>query len=143
MVVVAVVVWVMVGLFFLLPGSGTDQAHDWALDPIPSNSQDDVPTDTDSSAGDAETSTPSPSAPGTPTSPGSAPSPRGAPPEEPTAGSDLELADAAAPATNQPRPRPSSDAPDPAPTESTPGPPADNPGKKKGHDKPHGPHGRP
>lgn len=142
-VVVAVVVWVIVGLFFLFPGPGSDQAHEWALDPIPSNSDDEAPSDADPSV--AGPSTPTSSAPGAPGSRGPA-APRSAAPDQTPAGG-LELTGATAGAPNQPRPRPSLDPDDPATPDSTPdsspGPPADNPGKKKGHDKPHGPPGRP
>ena len=125
-VVVAVAVWVIVGLFFLFPGPGSDQAHDWALDPIPSNSHDEAPGDADPSA--AGPSTPPSSAPATPGSQGPTASPRSAAPEQTPAG-DLELTGATAGAPSQPRPRPSSDPGDPATADSTPGPPADNPGK--------------
>jgi hypothetical protein len=137
--VVAAVVWVMVGLFLLLPGSGGDQAHDWGLDPIPSNS----------SSGDEAASAPEPVTPSssqssparTQPSPHLATAPDdGTAPERSTA-SDLELSGASATArpTARPRPRPTSEPTEAAPTEQTPGPPDDNPGKKKGHDKRHGP----
>jgi hypothetical protein len=138
-VVVAVVVWVMVGFFLLLPGSGTDQAHDWGIDPIPSGS-DEGTSDRDSvPAGSPEPSTratePSPSST---TTAEDDPSPKQAP--------HLELSDASPSGpTAHPRPRPTSDPTDPVPTQAAPAEsghgPDDNPGKKKGHDKPHGPPG--
>jgi hypothetical protein len=148
--VVAVVVWVMVGLFLLLPGSGSDQAHDWGLDPIPGSSSDDgASTRPEASSSPA----PEASAQGTPTpqelaptsdpvgSPGptTARTTRSAPSAGPTA-SDLELRAGSAPAPTAPTSTaPTSEPTDPLPTEAEPGPPTDNPGKKKGHHKPHGP----
>lgn len=131
-VVVAVVVWVMVGFFLLLPGSGTDQAHDWGINPIPSASDDEEPGDPASSpAGSPAPSTldaePSPHAT---TAPEDGPTSKQAP--------DPELSGES---TSRPRPRPTSDPTSPAPTQHESGPSEDNPGKKKGHDKPHGPHG--
>jgi cytoskeletal protein RodZ len=141
-VIVCVVVWVMAGLFLLLPGSGTDQAHDGGADPVPSSSVTEVPTDTDSSGVPSPaSSSPESAIPGTPTSPASRTSPDGRAPEQ-TPADDLDLSDASASApVSQPRPRPATDPTAPAPTESTPGPPVDNPGKKKGHHKRHGPPG--
>ena len=60
-VVIAVVVWVMVGFFLLLPGSGSDQAHDWGTDPVPSSS-DDQGTSDDGDSSPAGSSEPPPPA---------------------------------------------------------------------------------
>ena len=136
--IVAVVVWEMVGLFLLLPGSGTDQAHDWGLDPIPSTSADEEPSEPDSSTA----TSPEPSTPGTP-SPDSSTAEADGPTSTQAPAPDLELSRASASGrTAQPSPGPTSDPTSATPTEHTPGPPEDNPGKKKGHDKPHGPDGK-
>ena len=135
--IVAAVVWVMVGFFLLLP-SGSDQAHDWGLDPIPSTSADEEPSEPDSSTA----TSPEPSTPGIPP-PDSTTAAADGPSSTQAPASDGELRRASAPGrTAEPSPRPTSDATSAAPTEHTPGPPEDNPGKKKGHDKPHGPHGQ-
>jgi hypothetical protein len=143
-VVIAVVVWVLVGFFLLLPGSGSDQAHDWGVDPIPSSSVDELPTETSSSPADS----PEPSTPGAQPSSHSTTARVAGPTSEQAAAPDLELSGASGSPTPGPAPRPTSDPTVPAPTrtetasgEDNPG--EDNPGKKKGHDKPHGPHGRP
>jgi hypothetical protein len=144
--VVAVVVWVMVGLFLLLPGSGSDQAHDWGLDPIPSASSDDGasgPEASSSPAPEASTSaSQEPAATGEPVgSPGTttARTARSAPSAGPTA-SVLELpAGAPTSPTVTPSSSPTSEPTDPLPAQAESGPPTDNPGKKKGHHKPHGP----
>jgi hypothetical protein len=139
-VIVCVVVWVMAGLFLLLPDSGTDQAHDGGADPVPSSSVTEVPTDTDSSGVPSPaSSSPESAIPGTPTPPESRTAPDGPAPEQTPAG-DPELSDASASTpVSQPRPRPTTDPT--APIGSTPGPPVGNPGKKKGHHKSHGPGG--
>ena len=137
-VVIAVVVWVLVGFFLLLPDSGGgDQAHDWGVDPIPSSSDDDSPSERDSSSA----SSPEPSTPGT-----EAASHPTAEPEDdafsrqPPA-PDVTLSRASTSRhTPQPAPLPTSDAPSPTPSQPVSvRAPDDNPGKKKGHDKPHGP----
>jgi len=135
---VAVAVWVMVGFFLLLPGSGTDQAHDWGIDPIPTASDDEGPSgQAPSPARSLE-----PSAPGAAQSRSSA-SAQAGPVSEQTPAGDLELSGASTSGPNaQPRERPASDPTDPAPTQAASAHsgsgPDDNPGKKKGHDKPHG-----
>jgi hypothetical protein len=137
-VVVAVVVWVLVGFFLLMPGSGTDQAHDWGVGPIPSSSDDERTRDGDSlPAGSTERPTPDTAAPRPTTAgPQAAPSSRQAP------AADLALSGASTspgPA-RKPAPRPTSDPTSPVPTPPASGHgPGDNPGKAKGHRKPHGP----
>ena len=139
-VVVAVVVWVLVGFFLLMPGSGTDRAHDWGVGPIPSSSDDERTRDGNSlPAGSTERPTPDTESP-RPT----AAAPRDAPSSRQAPAADLALSGASTSPrpTRIPAPRPSSD-----PTSPTPTPPAsghgsdDNPGKAKGHHKPHGPPG--
>ncbi len=130
-VIVAVVVWVMVGVFLLLPRSGTDQAHDWDIDPIPSSSDD--------GTGDRDSPSTSPE----PSNPGTQPSPHSTTEGDPTTKQDTAPAlDASGASASEPSARPTSDPTDPVPTQAAPtqsGPgPDDNPGKKKGHDKPHG-----
>jgi cytoskeletal protein RodZ len=135
-VVVIAVVWVLVGFFLLLPGSGSDQAHDWDLDPIPSSSEDAGTNDRGSfSAGSPEPSTPATEAPSQTTAePEDDPTPKQPP------APDLTLSGSTSGSTSEPAPRPTSDPTSPAPTQPTSGQaPVDNPGKKKGHDKPHGP----
>ncbi len=140
-VVVLAVVWVMVGFFLLLPGSGTDQAHDWGVNPIPSTS-DEGPSDGDS----LPASTPEPSTPGTAAPRHSTTAPEGdpSPTQAPAPGLELSGASASGPPPQpapQPAPRTASDPTSPAPAQPGSGPGDDNPGKKKGHDKPHGPPG--
>ncbi len=140
-VIVAVVVWVMVGLFLLLPGSGTDQAHDWGSNPIPSASDDENPSDEASSSA----ASPQPSSPGT-EAPHTAAAPENAPSSKQAPAHDLELSGASRSGPTrqpapQPAPRPTSDPTSPATAQPGSGPGEDNPGKKKGHDKPHGPPG--
>jgi hypothetical protein len=134
--IVAVVVWLLVGVYLLLPGSGTDQAHDWGIDPVPSSSDEAGPADpVSSSPGSPETSTP-----GTATARESATAQDSPSSVESTAGAlELSAASSTRP-TARPRPRTTSDPTDPAPTQAEPGPPTDNPGKKKGHHKSHGGH---
>ncbi len=136
-VVIAVVVWVLIGFFVLLPGSGDDQAHDWGVEPIPSSSDDEGNSERDSFSAIS----PEPSAPGT-----KAPSHPTAEPEDAASSKqppapDLTLSRASTSRqTPTPAPRPTSEAPSPAPTQAASGhAPDDNPGRKKGHDKPHGP----
>ena len=113
-VVIAVVVWVLIGFFLLLPGSGGDQAHDWGVDPIPSSSDDEGTSERDSfSAISPEPSTPGTKAPSHPT--GGAGGRRLL--EQPPA-PDLTLSRASTPRqTPTPAPRPTSEAPSPAPTQ--------------------------
>jgi cytoskeletal protein RodZ len=141
-VVIAVIVWVMVGFFLLFPGSGSDEAHDPGTDPGPSSSADE-PAVRELSPSAAEPS-PSSSPSGTPTPTvrrTADPSPAGRSPAQPkpAPAPSLEAALAA--------PKPKQVAPTRPPTTPSrperPGPGAhDNPGKKKGHHKPHGPHGK-
>jgi hypothetical protein len=141
-VVVAVVVWVLVGFFLLLPGAGTDRAHDWGAEPIPSSSDDEATSDGNSfSSGSPEPSTSGTEAP---------PHPTAAPEDDATSKApapDLELSAASRSGPTrqpapQPAPRPTRDPTSPAPTQPASGQGADdNPGKKKGHHKPHGPPG--
>ena len=138
-VVIAVVVWVMVGFFLLLPGSGSDQAHDWGTEPIPSSSDDQGTSDDgDSSpAGSSEPPTPGTEAP-RPT----AAAPEDARSSQPPPAADLTLSGASTSPrpTRKPAPRPTSEPTSPAPTPLASGHgPDDNPGKAKGHRKPHGP----
>jgi periplasmic protein TonB len=136
-VVIAVVVWVLVGLFLLLPGSGSDQAHDGGVDPTPSSSVDELPTETSSSPADSpDASTPDTEAPPHPTV-----DPEDAPSSKQVPSPDLALSGASTTRPPpEPAPRPTSDPTSPAPTQPASGHgPDDNPGKKKGHDKPHGP----
>jgi eukaryotic-like serine/threonine-protein kinase len=145
--VVAVVVWVMVGLFLLLPGSGSDQAHDWGLDPIPSASSNDGasgPEASSSPAPEASTSGTTSQEPAATSEPVGSPgtttarTARSAPSAGPTA-SELELRAGAPTSPVTPSSSPTSEPTDPLPTQAESGPPTDNPGKKKGHHKPHGP----
>jgi hypothetical protein len=139
---VSMVVCAMVGLFLLLSGSGDDQAHDWGVDPVPSDSQ-------EHSAGGPESSTPdsaepSPSDPSTPpparTTQQGDPSPVAEP--SPVASSHTVQVRRASASVPAPKPAPRvTRAPVPRPSVSATGPPQDNPGKKKGHHKGHGPDG--
>ena len=136
-VVIAVVVWVLIGFFLLLPGSGGDQAHEWGVDPTPSSSGDEGTSGRDSfSADPSEPSTPGTEAPSHPTA-----DPDGAPSSKQAPSPDLALSGASTTGpTPRPAPRPTSDPTPSAPTQPVTGHGADdNPGKKKGHDKPHGP----
>jgi hypothetical protein len=136
-VIVAVVVWVTVGLFLLFPDSGGDRAQDSGIDPIPSNSNPKVAGTPDPVAPGPSLSSPTGAQPSSPptTAPDDGPAPK-----RPTA-PDLELSGASTHATStaRRRPLPTSDPSVAAPTEPRPGPPDDNPGKKKGHLKRVGP----
>jgi hypothetical protein len=150
---VAVVVWVMVGMFLLLPGSGRDhQAHEWGLDPIPSGSSD------DGASGPEASTSPAPEASTSGTEASQEPAPTNAPVRspgtstahnarnEPAGGPTATQLELRAGAPTSPRAptvttssSPTSEPTDPLPTQAESGPPTDNPGKKKGHHKPHGP----
>jgi hypothetical protein len=136
-VVIAVFVWVLVGIFLLLPGSGTDQPRDWGVDPIPSSSDDELPTETSSSPADS----PEPSIPGAETSHHPTAVPEDGPSSKQAPSPDLALSGGSTSGpTPKPAPRPTSDPTSPSPTQPASGHrPADNPGKKKGHRDGHGP----
>jgi hypothetical protein len=140
---VSMVVCAMVGLFLPLSGSGDDQAHDWGADPVPSDSQEHGASGPESSTDSAE---PSPSDPTTPppapTTQQGDPSPVTEPsPAASTHAGQVTRASASAPAS-QPVHQPTA-APAPEPDLPATGPAKDNPGKKKGLRKGHGPHGHP
>jgi hypothetical protein len=142
---VAMVVCAMVGLFLLLSGSGEDQAHDWGLDPVPTDSQEHSATGPDSSPVDpAEPTASDQATPGDPTTTvhQSEASPEGEQLPETHAPSDqVTRASASVPAA-QPAPR-ATRAPVPTPRAPVTGPAKDNPGKKKGLRKDHGPRDHP
>jgi hypothetical protein len=143
-VLVSMVVCAMVGLFLLLSGSGDDQAHDWGIDPVPSDSQDHSASGPESSSADSPEPSPSdPStAPQAPTTQQGDPSPVAEPsPAAPSHAVQVRRAAASVPAS-QPAPRVPR-APVPRPSVSATGAAKDNPGKKKGHRKGHGPRGHP
>ncbi len=137
-VVIAVVVWVMVGFFLLLPGSGSDQAHDWDIDPIPSSSDDEGTSDDGESPPAGASELPSPGTASPRRAPAAAPEAAAVSRRAPVPSPDLALSGAST--SPRPDPRPTSDPTSPAPTAPASGHgPDDNPGKKKGHHKPHGP----
>jgi cytoskeletal protein RodZ len=142
---VSMVICAMVGLFLLLSGSGDDQAHDWGIDPVPSDSQDHSASGPESSSADSpDPSSPTTTTPGDPAatvqqrdaSPEAQPSPETRVPQP-----RMRRASATMPAS-QPAPRVPR-APVPRPSVPATGAAKDNPGKKKGHRKGHGPHGHP
>jgi cytoskeletal protein RodZ len=142
---VAMAVCAMLGLFLLLQDPGDDQAHDWNIDPAPSDSREPEANGPESSpAGSPSTSTTASARPtGLPaTAPQRDASPAG---NQSSAGRapnvHVKRAAATAPAP-QPAPRVTRP-PVPRPSVSASGPAKDNPGKKKGHRKGHGPGGHP
>ena len=142
---VSMAVCAMVGLFLLLSGSGDDQAHDWGIGPVPSNSQEHRTGSPESSPGSSSEPTASdPATPGdqTTTVQRRAASPEGDPsPETPARNVQLRRASAtASPSPTAPR---ATRAPVSQPSAAVTGPAKDNPGKKKGHDKGHGLRGHP
>src|SRR5215208_5836923 len=133
---VSMVVCAMVGLFLLLSGTGDDQAHDWGVGPVPSDSHDHRATGPETSSADpgepsgSDTTTP----PGAPTTDERDSSPTADPPAETSSPTPrLRRASASVPAT-QPVHQPGT-APAPEPTPPATGPAKENPGKKKGHRK--------
>ena len=140
---VAMVVCAMVGLFLLLPGSGDDQAHDWGIGPVPSASQEHSAISS-SPAGPSESTASDQATPGDQTT---TVQQRDASPEgEPSSGTPAPTVQvtrtSASVPVSQPAPR-ATRAPVPQPSAPVTGAAKDNPGKKKGHDKVHGPQDHP
>ena len=147
--IVAVVVWVAVGFFLLLPDSGGDQAHDWGIGPVPSEGDAESTADPDPSADSSATT-------GASRAPRSTPTPR--PTTSPVANSvSPQPSPTSRGVTRSPAPDRNTSPPDRAddgltqtsptqqPTEATTqaepaaGPGKNNPGKMKGHRDGHGP----
>ena len=142
---VSMAVCAMVGLFLLMSGSGDDQAHDWGIGPVPSDSQEHSASGPEASPG----SSPEPTA-SDPTNLGDQTttaqqrdaSPEGEPSPETHAPSVQVRRASASVSPSPPAPR-ATRAPVSQPSGPVTGPARDNPGKKKGHDKGHGPHAHP
>jgi hypothetical protein len=141
---VAMVVCAMLGLFLLLQDPGDDQAHDWGVDPAPSGSREPSANGRESRAADSPspsaTATTSPSHQATAAQQRDASTDPGLPPETHVPKARVRRASAPPPASQPPQP---TKAPTPEATVPVVGPAQDNPGKKKGHHKDHGPHGHP